>query len=106
QCENCKKKGHLKGDCFAKGGGKENEAPDWWKKKTKSANVADKNESDNKNYAFLVYGLSLDINKPNNSPPNDNIENHGIIIDCGASSHFLPDRSKLLNYQEIPPEPV
>jgi hypothetical protein len=32
-CNNCKKKGHMKENCFVKGGGKEGEAPDWWKKK-------------------------------------------------------------------------
>ncbi|KAF8235552.1 hypothetical protein L208DRAFT_1041527, partial [Tricholoma matsutake] len=28
------------------------------------------------------------------------------IIDCGASTHFLPDKSKLQNYQDIHPEPI
>jgi hypothetical protein len=28
----------------------------------------------------------------------------GVIIDCGASSHFSPDRSKFVNYSEIDPE--
>ena len=32
--------------------------------------------------------------------------NNGIILDCGASNHFTPERSKLLNYEEINPEPV
>ena len=30
----------------------------------------------------------------------------GIIIDCGASSHFSPDKSKFINYCEIDPEPI
>jgi len=30
----------------------------------------------------------------------------GIIIDCGTSSHFSPDRSKFLDYEDIDPEPI
>jgi len=30
----------------------------------------------------------------------------GVIIDCGASNHFSPERSKLLNFREINPEPI
>ena len=58
-CNNCKKKGHTKENCFAKGGGKESEAPDWWKKKFgkdeskgTATNAVDKEEE---NFAFLTY---------------------------------------------------
>ena len=30
---NCKMKGHTTENCFAKGGGKEHQAPEWWKQK-------------------------------------------------------------------------
>jgi hypothetical protein len=47
RCTNCKKSRHVKEDCFASGGGKKRDAPDWWKKQqskksgpSKSANVA------------------------------------------------------------------
>ena len=33
-------------------------------------------------------------------------QSNGTILDCGASSHFSPEKSKFLNYQEINPEPV
>ena len=32
KCSNCKKSGHVKEGCFAPGGGKKNNAPEWWKK--------------------------------------------------------------------------
>ena len=45
---NCGRRGHTKDQCWEKGGGKEGQAPDWWKKSVKgkkaSANVAE-NES-------------------------------------------------------------
>ncbi|KAL1719849.1 hypothetical protein EV715DRAFT_198469 [Schizophyllum commune] len=40
-CPNCQKPGHDTDNCWAPGGGKEHEAPDWYKKKAgKSKNTA------------------------------------------------------------------
>ena len=33
QYTNCKRTGHVKETCFVKGGGQENNIPDWWKEK-------------------------------------------------------------------------
>jgi len=67
KCGNCKKKGHINSNCFAPGGGKEEEAPEWWKKrfsggkgkekelKSKTAHIAEEKESNDKaNCAFLI----------------------------------------------------
>ena len=118
---NCKRKGHMQDQCYEKGGGKEAEAPDWWKEKKKqsakgkSANAAveksDDNSNDSDNHAMLTYRL------PDNSSTlqctsNFKHEAHavytynGIILDCGASSHFTPDKNKLINYQKIEAEPI
>ena len=50
-CHNCNKKGHIKTDCYAEGGGKADSAPAWFKalpkekqKVAKGANVAEKEE--------------------------------------------------------------
>jgi len=32
--KNCGKRGHTSDQCYEKGGGKEGQAPDWWKKQT------------------------------------------------------------------------
>jgi hypothetical protein len=37
KCTNCKKKGHTKENCFAKGGGRADQAPDWWKERQEKA---------------------------------------------------------------------
>ena len=37
KCGNCKKKGHTEDNCFAKGGGKADQAPDWWKERQEKA---------------------------------------------------------------------
>src|SRR6266498_752482 len=29
-----------------------------------------------------------------------------LIVDCGASSHFSPDKFKFVNFEAIPPEPI
>jgi GAG-pre-integrase domain len=33
-------------------------------------------------------------------------KSNGTILNCGTSSHFTPERSKLLNYQKINPKPI
>src|SRR5271168_4870543 len=112
-CDNCTKKGHTKENCFAKGGGKESEAPDSWKKKFRkdeskgtAANTVKKEEE---NVAFLAYtenfalAVTSDFQKEALAT---GILKRGTIIDCGASSHFSPEREKFLNYQELSPIPI
>src|SRR5271168_3495880 len=54
-CNNCKKKGHTKESCFAKGGGKESEAPNWWKKKFQKDESKSTADADEEAVAFLTY---------------------------------------------------
>ena len=126
RCTNCKLKGHTKDSCFSKGGGKEHEAPDWWKQKQaakakepkkETANAAE-SSSKSENHAYIVLG-------PKNFDPSveeatsalvvtsgHNHEAFGVsqltdlIIDCGASSHFSPDKSKFVNFTTIAPEAI
>ncbi|TFK59447.1 hypothetical protein BDN72DRAFT_905840 [Pluteus cervinus] len=61
-CTNCKRDGHVKEACFAKGGGKEGSAPDWWKKKigdSSSTNVTDRKD-EKQDYAFLAGSDDVD----------------------------------------------
>ena len=66
---NCGRKGHTKDQCWEKGGGKEGQAPDWWKKtgkgKKATANLAEnktaeKDEPDDSDYAMLATTASDD----------------------------------------------
>ncbi len=64
KCKNCKFTGHTKEKCFAKGGGREHEAPDWWKEKfgkdknskgkMLTANAATEESTESVNYSFLI----------------------------------------------------
>jgi hypothetical protein len=67
KCDNCNFSGHTSDKCFAPGGGREKEAPEWWKEKygkgkqaklkgkSLAANVAEDKESNmEENYAFLI----------------------------------------------------
>jgi hypothetical protein len=115
---NCGRRGHTKDQCWEKGGGKEGQAPEWWKKikgNKVSANVAENKSAerdDPENYAMLVFDVpeeptalvcTSDFHSEAHSTSND----IGSILDSGASRHFSPDRPKFLNYQElINPEPI
>ena len=103
---NCGHRGHTKDQCFKEGGGKADQALEWWKKKKdkgkkSSVNVAedktaDKNEPED--YAMLT---TTDPDTPDDTTALAASNHSGIIIDSGASRHFSPDRSKFLNYKEF-----
>ena len=115
---NCGRKGHTKDQCWEKGGGKEGQAPEWWKKK--KANKPSANAVENKNpekdepenYAMAAFILPDDpkalVCTSDFRSEAHAISNHsGSIIDSGASRHFSPERSKFLNYEEfINSEPI
>ena len=115
---NCGRKGHTKDQCWEKGGGKEGQAPDWWKKKTKgktSANVAENKsaEKDEPEDFAMLASTFPDDDTALTCTSDFQFEAHaasnqcGIIIDSGASRHFSPNHSKFLNYQEfINHEPI
>ncbi|KAF8810961.1 hypothetical protein BYT27DRAFT_7090691, partial [Phlegmacium glaucopus] len=115
---NCGRRGHTKDQCWEKGGGKEGQAPDWWKKgkgNKVSANVAENKTAEKdepENYAMLAYtnpdnDTALVCTSDFRSEAHATSNQAGIILDTGASSHFSPNRSKFLNYKELEdPEPI
>ena len=107
----------------------EHDIPDWFKKKQKaraketkkeSANSAAETSSKRENHAYVAIGPSVVIPAPQVeetsvalvitsghdheafgvSPSTD------LIVDCGASSHFSPDKPKFINFEAITPEPI
>jgi hypothetical protein len=97
-CDNCHGKGHVKDDCWSKGGGKEGQGP-----RQKAASKKEEKKlmeiavvavdgnlfafSCTSDYAEIAQGLNLPATKL-----------EGNIIDTGASSHFCLDQTKFLNY--------
>ena len=122
KCGNCKKKGHTEDNCFALGGGKESEATDWWKErfgkgkkseskgKSSSANVAeDKKPDAEEDYAFLIDSDDIALvctSDFHEEAFKAGLTSPSIIIDCGASSHFTPDRDKLFDYEKLSTLPI
>jgi hypothetical protein len=115
---NCGRRGHTKDQCWEKGGGKEGQAPDWWKKKAKdkkaSANSAEnetKEKDEPDDYAMLATipddEAAITCTSDFHSEAHTVSNKSRIIIDSGASRHFSPDRSKFLNYEEfVNQEPI
>ncbi len=127
KCTNCKLKGHTNEKCFAKGGGMEHQAPDWWKQKQEakskepkkeSANAATASSSKGENHAYVTVGptdfvplddedfTSFVITSGHNHEAYGVSSSTDLIVDCGASSHFSPDKFKFVNFEAIPPEPI
>ena len=63
---NCDKDGRIIDHCYAKGGGKEKEASEWFKKlaarkaASVSVHIAKDGKDDDKNYTMLTYSLPED----------------------------------------------
>src|ERR1700761_6180978 len=102
ECFNCKKKGHMKSDCWAKGGGKEGQGP---KKKSQdnAASADQQQQSDAEAGAVIEEVLDQDVslatleNKP---------QREGELYDSGASCHMSPFRHQFISYRTIPPRPI
>jgi hypothetical protein len=94
-CYNCNKTGHFKTDCWAKGGGKEEQRPtgQGWRNGGKTA----------ANTATATPALS-----PNNYTFATSIQvgRGSTIIDLGATSHFCPDCAKFITFEAIKAQDV
>jgi hypothetical protein len=103
QCHNCKKTGHTKENCWNKGGGKEGQGlRDRKKKDQAKANAASTEEADDEDVSLAVTYSPSELLKALSAMPATTIA----IMDCGATQHFTPNRSDLLNFTEIKPRPI
>ncbi|KIL66130.1 hypothetical protein M378DRAFT_75683, partial [Amanita muscaria Koide BX008] len=103
KCSNCKRSGHTKEDCYRKGGGKEGQAPwDKRKKEEANANAASTEDADSEDVSLAVTCSPTEPLEALGATP----EVNNIIIDCGATRHFTPNRSDLLNFIPIEPKPI
>ena len=114
KCTNCKRDGHKREDCYMKGGGKEGQAP-WDKKKddqkdhgkkegkhTGKANVASTDDTDNEDVSLAVTCCPTEPLEALATYP----ANCSAIIDCGATRHFTPNHSNLINFVMIEPKDI
>ena len=125
KCTNCKLNGHTNDNCFAKEGGKEHEALDWWKlkqeakskePKKETANVATASSLKRDNHAYVTVSptdfvpiddedfASLIITSGHNHKAYGVSSSTDLIVNCSTSSHFSPDKFKFVNFEAISPE--
>ena len=92
------KRGHWVKDCWAKGGGKEGQAPKWWKgdstknstDSTESTKQATENKSLADNFAFTVLE-SVNPESDNHSEDfscHTNISTSDWLVDTGSMTHI------------------
>ena len=107
QCSNCNKHGHVKADCWAKGGGKEGQGPKRNKDKGKdSTAVAEEKEIEAWAAMEEIQAEEDDIKiaaavgSPSAQPE---CVHHTAteLYDSGASRHMSPFQDRFLNYQAI-----
>ena len=88
KCWNCGKKGHYKKDCWAKGGGKEGQAPAWFK--PKNADTA--KQSEETEFAFVT----------NNDIALAVISASDWLADSAATTPIARNRTAFTSYLEEP----
>ena len=113
ECFNCKKKGHIKADCWAKGGGKEGQGP---KKKASAkddaAAATEKTVDDIEAWAVVEeVDESGTVEAPENSATIAQgtpqlVGTEAKLYDSGVSRHMSPFRHKFTTYHPIPPRAI
>ena len=93
-CNNCHKTGHVKANCWARGGDAEGKGPNQNKTATKIANqnskndhLKDKEPKQALNYAFIV--------------GSNNISDEKWLLDSGSTQHYSKDKSVFTNFEAI-----
>ena len=99
-CDNCSKAGHVKADCWSKGGGKEGQGPKQKKskkeKQSESAVVA-VDENNDELFAFVCTSAYANVAEALKVPKSK----LGTCVDSGASRDYCPDHERFTNYRPI-----
>ncbi|KIO11152.1 hypothetical protein M404DRAFT_128021 [Pisolithus tinctorius Marx 270] len=102
-CENCRKKGHMKDQCWEEGGGKAGQAPKWFQNKGKGKKKekgTGKVATAAKDMYMNTYDHALLTGESLSSAEET------ILFDSGASHHMSAYHSKFLDYKPIIPKPI
>lgn len=97
-CTNCEQPGHTKQRCFAPGGGKEHEAPDWYIEKSRKKTAQHETVSLVRQEACLTT-VPATISRTASS---DN-DKHTWIVNSGATAHKAKDCNLLTTLHSLDP---
>ena len=117
ECFNCHKKGHMKSDCWAKGGGKEGQGP---KKKARGSKdsgakaevAAGTEQAKDKNADIEVWAAITEDEGAEQFPQvpvlaaGEDASVEAELYDSGASRHMSPYREQFVTYRDIPARPI
>ncbi|KAF8823454.1 hypothetical protein HHX47_DHR10000197 [Lentinula edodes] len=91
KCFNCGRVGHLKDECFRKGGGKEGQYPSWWRGKK------DETVNQNPTSSMAIGEPTLHYAMTASDLPHPTGE---LYADSGATDHFFRNRNDFMTYTE------
>ena len=120
ECFNCKKRGHMKSDCWAKGGGKEGQGP---KKRTQegAAVASEQQQPDIEAWAaveesavegslqvFEAWAVDEEAAEEEESQQvfASKSRTESELYDSGVSCHMSPFRQQFISYRPITPRPI
>ncbi|KIM53883.1 hypothetical protein SCLCIDRAFT_137957, partial [Scleroderma citrinum Foug A] len=103
-CNNCKKKGHTKEQCWKEGGGKAGQGPKWFLNKTKKGKEMEKAATAATAASTAAYTKTYDHALLAGEGLNSHEET--TLFDSGASHHMSSYRSQFLDYKPIIPKPI
>ena len=90
ECYNCRKKGHISSDCWAKGGGKEGQGLKGRKGSGKK-NWANQAQEVNSNLNDMAYMATT----------HSEISKYNWLLDCGSTAHICTIREAFTEFQSI-----
>ena len=98
-CKNCKSSGHIKANCWLKGGGKEGQGPRGWnskkgEKKVETAVAAEVTGNADKIFMFTCMSDYVGVTNALNIPKSW----LSACIDSGVIWHYSPDHDAFINY--------
>ena len=103
ECFNCKKRGHMKPDCWAKGGGKEGQGP---KKKGQEGAASADQQPEPDIEAWAAIEDVPEEEEIDQQVFESTTRTESELYDSGASCHMSPFRQQFVSYRAIPPRPI